>query len=196
MMSDSNPRPRGGFWWSLLSILIIGAGVLALGAPFLAGLAATVAVAWLLVFGGGLHFWLAFEPHRWGSRLWHVLAAIAYAFGGGALFFEPHLGLISLTLFLSVVLLVSGLFRIVSWFAVARRSGALWLLADGIVTMIVGGLVYAAWPESSHWAIGTLVGVALLWNGFANLMFSIAAHRTSHQTDNPSGHVEVPGRNA
>ena len=52
-----------------------------------------------------------------------------------------------------------------------------WLLLNGVVTLLVGGLIWVHWPSSSIWAIGTLVGVNLLMTGITRLMFGLAARR-------------------
>ena len=51
--------------WSIaLSVLMIAAGVLAIGIPFVAGVAVTAIVGWLLIFSGLLH--LASREHDEG----------------------------------------------------------------------------------------------------------------------------------
>lgn len=178
-------------WWPIVSALTIVAGLLAMAAPMAAGLAAALLVGWFIIFSGVAHLWLAFEPQRLGSRLWHVLAALVYGIGGFYLIVRPDLGLLSLTLFLSIMLVAGGIFRVAAYFELRNRAGAFWLLADGILTILLGGLIYAGWPESSHWAVGTLLGVAILFNGIANLMFSLAVRQIGNrrkQGDAP-GHV-------
>lgn len=192
-MTNQDNSDRTSIWWPILSVLSIVAGVLAIGAPMAAGLAATLLVGWFVAFSGGTHLWLAFEPQRLGSRLWHVLAALIYFIGGFYLVARPDIGLLSLTLVLSIMLVAGGVFRVAAYFQLRERTGAFWLLTDGIITILLGGLIYAGWPESSHWAVGTLVGVTILLNGIANLMFSLAARQAARERggDVP-GHVITP----
>jgi uncharacterized membrane protein HdeD (DUF308 family) len=51
------------------------------------------------------------------------------------------------------------------------------MLLNGIVALLLGGLIWAQWPSSSAWAIGTLVGVNLLMTGITRLMFGLAGRR-------------------
>lgn len=189
-MTTQNSTDRISIWWPILSALTIFAGALAIAAPMAAGLAATLLVGWFILFSGGTHLWLAFEPQRIGSRLWHVLAALIYGVGGFYLIVRPDIGLLSLTLFLSIMLVAGGAFRAVAYFELRERTGAFWLLTDGILTVLLGGLIYAGWPESSHWAVGTLVGVTIVMNGMANLMFSLAARRIAKDLNRGR---DVPG---
>jgi uncharacterized membrane protein HdeD (DUF308 family) len=183
---------RPSIWWSVLSGLTILAGILAIAAPMAAGLATTLLVGWFVTFAAVTHLWLTFEPQRLASRLWHVLAAAIYGIGGAYLMLRPDVGLLSLTLFLSAMLFASGIVRVAAYFSLKDREGAIWLLADGILTVLLGTLIYLGWPASSHWAVGTLVGVALIFNGVANLMFSQSCRRHARQEGGDiEGHVVV-----
>jgi uncharacterized membrane protein HdeD (DUF308 family) len=46
---------------------------------------------------------------------------------------------------------------------------------NAAVTFLLAFLIWRQWPSISVWAIGTLVGVNLLVNGFTRLMFGTAA---------------------
>ena len=56
-----------------------------------------------------------------------------------------------------------------------RGSG--WILVDGIVTLLLGGLIYIHWPSSSMWAIGTLVGVSMIISGVTRVMLSLTVRK-------------------
>jgi len=51
------------------------------------------------------------------------------------------------------------------------------MLLNGIVALLLGGLIWVQWPSSSAWAIGTLVGVNLVVTGISRLMFGLAGRR-------------------
>jgi uncharacterized membrane protein HdeD (DUF308 family) len=38
-------------------------------------------------------------------------------------------------------------------------------------------MIWRAWPASSVWVIGTLVGISMIFSGFSRLMLSLAAKR-------------------
>jgi uncharacterized membrane protein HdeD (DUF308 family) len=46
-----------------------------------------------------------------------------------------------------------------------------WFLVDGLVSLLLAGLIFFHWPSSSFWAVGTLVGISLLFSGIARLTF-------------------------
>jgi uncharacterized membrane protein HdeD (DUF308 family) len=59
------------------------------------------------------------------------------------------------------------------------------MLLDGIVTLLLGLLIYLQWPSSSAWAIGTLVGVSLIFSGVTRVMVSLAVRRATSSVSSP-----------
>jgi len=86
-------------------------------------------------------------------------------------------GGMALTLLLSGVILAEGVLEIVAYIRLKNMLGAGWMLMNGIVTLLLGGLIWFHWPSSSVWAIGTLVGVNLLMTGISRLMLGLAARK-------------------
>jgi uncharacterized membrane protein HdeD (DUF308 family) len=130
----------------------------------------TVLVGWLLVIGGLVHLVQAFSSGGIGRAIWQVILAVIYVIGGGYFLTHPLLGLGTLTLLLAAILLGEAVLGIVAYFQARGADGASWLLVNGIVTILLGGLIWIHWPSSSVWAIGTLVGVNLLMTGISRLM--------------------------
>jgi uncharacterized membrane protein HdeD (DUF308 family) len=62
-------------------------------------------------------------------------------------------------------------------FLLRPLPGSGWLLVDGFVTMVIAAMIVSAWPISSVWAIGTLVGVSMFLSGITRLMLSVAVRR-------------------
>ncbi len=89
----------------------------------------------------------------------------------------PLAGLAWLTLVLATFLLIEAALEFVLYFNIRRRVNASWVLFDAIITLLLGILIWARWPFSSGWAIGTLVGVSLIFSGISRLMLSSAASR-------------------
>lgn len=122
---------------------------------------------------------LAFQAHNGGSVIWRLLVGIAYLFFGVYLIMHPALGVASLTLLLASLFLVEGILNIVLFFNLRSLRGSSWILSDGIITLILGLMIYTQWPSSSAWAIGTLVGVSLIISGVSRVMLSLAVRKTT-----------------
>lgn len=166
--------------WSILwGIALIIFGVLAVGSPFLAAVAVNAFIAWLIVLAGVVHLVLAFHAHGTGSMLWKLLVGLAYVCFGGYVIAHPVLGVASLTLILGSLFLVEGVLDIVLFFRMRALRGAGWVLIDGIITLLLGLMIYMQWPSSSAWAIGTLVGASMIISGVSRVMLSLAVRKTT-----------------
>ena len=177
--SPSDTVRHASTWSILCGVALIVLGVLAVGSPALAAVAVNTVIAWLIVLAGAVHLSLAFYAHRAGSVLWKLLVGLAYVFFGVYLIAHPALGVASLTLVLASLFLVEGIFDIALFFQMRAIGGSSWVLVDGIITLVLGLMIYLQWPSSSNWAIGTLVGVSLIISGMTRLMLSLAVRRAA-----------------
>ena len=164
-------------WFIAIGVLFIVLGIFAIAEPFAAGLGVTLLVGWLLVIGAVAHFIAAFKGGGAKHVLLQLLVGIVYLIGG--LYFLTHtiMGVGTLTLLLSGVILAEGVLEVLAYFRLRNMHAAPWLLINGVVTLLLGGLIWFHWPSSSVWAIGTLVGVNLLMTGISRLMFGLAARK-------------------
>jgi uncharacterized membrane protein HdeD (DUF308 family) len=160
-------------------IALIVLGMLAVGSPFLAAVAVNAFIAWLIVLAGVVHLTVAFHTREAGSLIWRLLVGLAYVCLGAYLLARPALGVASLTLVLASLFLVEGILNIAFFFKVRSVQGSSWLLIDGIITLLLGLMIYAQWPSSSAWAIGTLVGVSMIISGVTRVMLSLAVHKAT-----------------
>jgi len=164
--------------WSIVwGVLLIIFGMLAVGSPFVAAVAVNVVIAWLIVLAGVVHLILAFHAHGAGSLLWKLLVGLAYLCFGAYLIMHPVLGVASLTLVLASLFLVEGILDITLFFKMRSMQGSSWVLIDGIITLVLGLMIYMQWPSSSAWAIGTLVGVSMIISGVTRVMLSLAVRK-------------------
>ena len=152
-------------------------GIFSIIEPGIAGLGVTLLVGWLLVFGSGAHFIAAFKGGGAKQVIFQVLVGIVYLIGG--LYFLTHtiMGIGTLTLLLAAIILAEGVVELIAYFRMKGHGASSWLLLNGIITLLLGGLILFHWPSSSIWAIGTLVGVNLLMTGITRLMFGLAARK-------------------
>lgn len=164
-------------WFIAMAVVFILLGMMAIIEPGIAGLAVTILVGWVLIFGGGAHLVAAFSGGGAGRVIWQILIGIVYIVGGLYFLTHPLLGLGTLTLLLAVIILMEAVFEVIAYFRMRGQGGSGWLLVNALITLLLGGLIWFHWPSSSVWAIGILVGVNLLMTGFSRLMFGLAARK-------------------
>jgi uncharacterized membrane protein HdeD (DUF308 family) len=167
---------KAGLWLTVMGVVFVVLGILAIVEPAVAGLAVAILVGWVLIFGSVAHGISAFGGGGVGRVVWQLIVAAIYLVAGLYFLTHPLLGLGTLTLYLAVVLLVEAVIEILA-FAVGREGGSGWRLVNAIVTLLLGAMIWRNWPSSSTWVIGTLVGVNLMITGFSRLMLGTAARK-------------------
>ena len=163
----------------LWGVSLICLGVLALASPMLAAVAVNALIGWLIILAGVVHIVVAFLSREAGSVIWRLLVGLAYVAFGGYVIARPTLGVVSLTLLLASLFLVEGIFDIIQFFRAPPGLRSTWFLLDGVVTLFLGLMIYMQWPSSSAWAIGTLVGVSLIFSGVTRVMVSLTVRRAA-----------------
>jgi uncharacterized membrane protein HdeD (DUF308 family) len=180
MTDPMGHRMRTATGWSIaLAVLLILAGLFSIMLPLVSGVAVTFVVGWFLIFAGLLHFLLAWKTHSTAGAIWEVLLAIIYLVAGGFMILHPIAGLASLTLLLAAYFLIKGIMEAIFFFQIRPRHGAAWLMVDAVVSVVLAFMVWKSWPFSSGWAVGTLIGIGLLFTGFSRLMVSFAVRRVA-----------------
>jgi uncharacterized membrane protein HdeD (DUF308 family) len=171
---------RHGSTLSILwGVLLVVFGFIAIGAPFLAAVAVSAVVAWLIVLAGIVHVAVAFHSHGAGSVIWKLLVGLAYLVFGGYMLVHPVLSVASLTLVLAALFVIEGVLNIVLYFKMRPLHGSIWVLVDGLITLLLGAMIYLQWPFSATWAIGILVGVSMMISGFTRIALSSAVRRAT-----------------
>jgi uncharacterized membrane protein HdeD (DUF308 family) len=162
-----------------LGVALVLLGVLALGDVVAVTLASAVFVGAMFLVGGIFHLIHAFMVKTWSGFLMNVLAGVLYVIGGALIMDEPIAGALLITIFLIAALVVGGALRI----TVAlrhREMGGWWLMVlSGLVSVVIGILLYGSLPWSGLWVLGTLIGIELLVQGVTWLMFGMALRRLS-----------------
>ena len=169
---------RANWGWMLaLGILFIVGGVFAFASPFLASLVVTTIVAFVIVVAGIAQIVQAWRMKSWGGFIWQLIIGIILVVGGLAIYANPVAGTVTLTLFAAAMFLAKGVFQIVLGFQLRPHDGWGWIVASGVIAALVGVLIYAQWPMSSLYALGTLAGISLAFTGWSYVMIALAARR-------------------
>lgn len=166
-------------WFLALGILMVLLGIAAISMPLLAALAIELLLGWLLVIGGiaqGIH---AFGQKQWGGLLWQLLIGVLYLAVGTMLLVEPLRGVLTLTFLLAVFFVAEGILRMIMALKLRPVQNWGWMLVSGVVTLILGALIWANWPSAAVWAIGLLVGIDMVFGGWSLIMLASAARRAN-----------------
>jgi len=173
---------RANWGWILaLGMILIVLGVLALGSVVYMTLASVVFLGVLLMVGGVVQIVHAHSAKKWSGVFLYILGGILYLIIGMMVAANPGAGALALTLLLGVVFMVGGLFRIFSSLIVRYENWG-WVLLSGVITLILGILIWRQWPSSALWVIGLFIGIDLIFYGWSWVILAFAAHGLKPRT--------------
>jgi uncharacterized membrane protein HdeD (DUF308 family) len=170
---------RASWGWLLaLGVAMVVLGTIAIG--YACTVSITLAATWLfglLTMAAGIAQIVgAFSVGRWSGMMLHLLLGILYAVVGYMIFEQPLQSALELTLIIALFLMIGGIFRAVS--ALTHRfPGWGWVLLNGVVTALLGLLIYKQWPGSGLWFIGLYIGIDLLLNGWMWVALALALRK-------------------
>ena len=170
-------------WVLFLSegIALVVLGILAVMAPTLASIAATVFFGWILLLSGVVGLIATLRARSAPGFGWSLLSALVGIVAGVLLLGWPLPGTLSLTAVLIAFLWLEGAVSIMYAFehrgALSGRWG--WMLASGILDVLLGLLLFVGLPGTALWALGLLVGLNLLFGGWALILMALHARPAS-----------------
>src|SRR5439155_2068086 len=173
--------------WALFLALGIGLVVLGMVAMLTAGLFTIVAVVffgWLLIIAGAGVTIHAFWAKRWSGFFLQLFSGLLYLVAGWMLATHGELSAIALTLVIAISFVVQGAFRIGAALS-TRIDGWDGLLVSGIITLLLGLMIWNEWPLSGVWVIGLFVGIDMFFYGgwFVSLALAVRTLGRAQDTD-------------
>jgi uncharacterized membrane protein HdeD (DUF308 family) len=162
-------------WIVALGVVTVIAGFLAMGSPLASGVVVVVFIGVAMAIAGIARTVGAFSAGSFGQGALAFIGGILTFGAGLILAARPGIGLTTLTLLLGGYLLVDGISSAILAFHVRPEKGWGSMLFSAVMGVILGFLLLREWPLSGLWAIGTLVGVNLLFSGFSMISVGSAA---------------------
>ena len=163
-------------WFLAFGIIQIILGTIALGESALMTLFSVVMLGWLLIIGGVSSIIHSFMEREWGGFIFDMLIGLFYAVAGFMMVGNPGQAAVTLTLMISLFLMIGGVFRIAEALAHDLPHKG-WVLLNGVVTLVLGIMIWRQWPFSGLWVIGLFVGIEMLLYGWSMVMLAIAAKK-------------------
>ncbi len=192
LKQDFNKQTNTGIWIGIL-LIVLGIGAIAL--PNITTIVAETWIAIILGSAGASNVFYAIQTRSEGF-IWKLILGILYVGTGIMLFVYPLTGILSLTLLLGSFLFTEGVFESILAFQLKPRQNWGWVLANGIITLFLGALVWFEWPFDAPWLIGTLVGVSVLSTGVSRLMLSLNGGKMTGSLPNPTDPAPVSDNQA
>jgi uncharacterized membrane protein HdeD (DUF308 family) len=170
-------RQRWG-WFIALGLVSLLLGIIAILDSFVATIASMFVFGWLLLIAGVVEAVHVFRDRKGGHLFLNSLNAVLSFVVGLILLEYPVPGAMMLTVLLTVFFIVTGAFRIVSALSLRFPHWG-WALVNGVITLLLGIMVWAHWPSSALWVIGLFIGINLILAGWAQVMHGSGVRRLS-----------------
>lgn len=163
-------------------IVLVILGLAAIIVPPLASLAITIFLGWMFLISGIIQFILTFSARGLPGFGWSLMSAILAAAAGIILLLWPVQGTLSLTIVVGVYFVMEGVATIM--YALDHRKQLSerwgWLVAAGVVDLIMAAIIITGLPGSAAWAIGLLVGINLVFGGTSLISMALAARNSTN----------------
>lgn len=165
--------------------LAVGALLILLGftgffLPGVISLATDALIASLLVVGGvfwGFHA-ISDEP----KNIFNWLKPILLVGAGVVMLLFPQTSIEALALWLAFFLMLD----MAGSFTLAYRSrpaqGWVWMLFNGVISLLLAGMILFNWPGISAWIVGVYVSISLMFDGIALLALRSAFKQNNQET--------------
>ncbi len=154
-----------------LGIGLIVLGLAAVAVPLVAQLIFVTVLGVILILVGAGKLWHGLQQPRGGASVWGLAVSAAYLVAGLLMLFYPWSGILALTILLAAFLVVKGVLKTAAAWHQRPRPPWGWTLASGLLSVLLGLLIWLGLPGTALWAIGLLLGVDLIFSGLTMIAF-------------------------
>lgn len=155
----------GGRFVTLMGVISIILGMLAMMAPGLTGISILILLGLIVLIGGIVRIIWAFRASSLGRGLLMFAIGGLTILCGIILLANPIFASGVLSILLAIYFVLDGISEISAGMSLQPNTGWGWLIFGGIVSIILGVLIWSQYPLSGVWAIGILLGIKLFFVG-------------------------------
>ncbi len=140
-------------------------------------MATVMYIGFMLIFAGIVQIADLFRTDDGGwAKLWSALSSLLYIASGITFIMQPAGGAVWMTLFIAAILFSTGIVRVIAGFqAKAAISSWGWIVASGLVSVLLSLMIFSEWPISGLWVIGMFVSIEFIMQGAAMISIAMAA---------------------
>jgi uncharacterized membrane protein HdeD (DUF308 family) len=149
------------------AVLMVVGGAVAILFPVFASAAFVRFLGWILIASGIIQA-LSLLAARNHPSFWLALISSVLAVVVGVMMLRNTVEtMLVISILLIVFFMVEGISKIVFSLTIRPLQGWFWVLASGVLAVILAGILWSSMPVTAAWLIGLLLGINLITEGIA-----------------------------
>ena len=165
-------------WLVAFGIISLVGGFLCFANPLGATITADYLAAFFFIILGVAQIVQSFSIREWAGFLWTIAVGLITLLVGAVLISNPVAGAASLTVLVGILLFLLGGAKIAYSLSLRPVSGWVWVLVSGIISVVLGIIIFANFPWAAVTVLGLFLGVELTFNGVTLLMAGLALRKS------------------
>lgn len=172
-MNDIQELRQNWGWIMAFGCLMVLVGMFAIAYAVLFTIVTVFWMGAILIAAGVIEAVYAVRHRERGHLIWYLLEALLALVIGALLLRGPVAGALALTLVMAVYFVLAGVFKIIAAL-VLRLPYWGWTLLNGVLSLVLGVIVWGGWPGTAFWVLGLFIGINLIFSGFGRIMLAVA----------------------
>lgn len=176
-------RAMHHYWRLFLAegIVLSLLGLAAIIIPPLAGVVVTIVLGWLFLVAGLIGVLATFGARHAPGFGWSLLSAFLALGAGALLLWNPLEGVVTITYVVTAFFIIDGIATIILAGAHRRELSDRWewMMLNGVVDLVLAGIIIVGLPGTLDWALGLLVGIDMIFGGASLVGISLQARSTA-----------------
>ncbi|MEE4661946.1 MAG: DUF308 domain-containing protein [Halieaceae bacterium] len=168
---ETSSSRQDRLWGALLVLL----GIAAMLMPLASGLAVAVTLGVILIIAGSAQLAFALQARRFRKSLTRILFGGITLAAGVFCVTQSGAAAAALGLLVAAYFVADGIFLLASAWRSEAHTG--WLATYGVLSIVLGLLLWLGWPLTGILAIGVLLGIRLIFAGVMLVMIGASPAR-------------------
>jgi len=172
----TNAIKKGSNWLLIIGIVMVVLGIIGLSMQIALTITSLIFFGFLTVFAGVVQFVQIFSDEGTHNKIWDILLALVYIVAGFMMIQYPAASAAWFTIVIAFVLVIAGIARLLIASRMKNNNVQGWglVIFGGLISILLGGMIFASWPVSGLWVIGMFIAIELLMQGFTLILAALA----------------------
>lgn len=171
--------PKSRTWLIIGGILSLVVGLASIGSPLMFSFLIAQMLAVFALGSGLISLLMATFGKGTDHRILHAISAVIRIAAGIVLLRCLTSTVLIITLIFAIFLFIEGIFFALAALRMRNEQGWIWTLISGLVSILLGGLIYIHWPSDSAWILGLFFGIKMVFSAGALLALGISPGKST-----------------